>query len=426
MSQLVFFRDTLSKSKLPTNLTTRNHAVHRWFNFIAGFSPEFVSSCIESSGVKANKGVLIDPFAGMSTALVQANIEGVRSIGYDPHPFFYDMSQAKLELGASEIIDQVEVICKGLAPCLEDLSSVWGPNAVKFLIKLVPDTELRILASAFLEEHRIPKKIRLMFRLIVSRALEATTKSQTDGIYKAPTSAKRSKRFHEAIPEICEEIREDLYLVSKFYVNRAMLYASSSQHMNEVQDGSCSLCVTSPPYLNNFDFAEMTRMELYFWKYAKSWGDITELVRRKLIVNTTTAPTDLKRRQSLFKNSLPPGLIAHLEPLVTELRATKKERGGSKDYDLLVYPYFSQMSEVISELYRVLAPNASLHLLVADAALYGVHIHTEHFLASLMSEIGFDLVKVDRLRNRGDRWVLDKRQGSSMPLGEFHIHARRS
>ena len=30
----------------PTNLTTHRHPVDRWFNFIAGFSPEFVSSCI--------------------------------------------------------------------------------------------------------------------------------------------------------------------------------------------------------------------------------------------------------------------------------------------------------------------------------------------------------------------------------------------
>jgi len=151
--------------------------------------------------------------------------------------------------------------------------------------------------------------------------------------------------------------------------------------MANVRDGSCFLCVTSPPYLNNFDFAEMTRMELYFWKYATSWGEITELVRRKLIVNTTTAPTDLKKQQEPFRNSLSPSLRTELETVVAKLRASRKERGGSKDYDLLVYPYFSQMKSVISELARVLASGAPLHMLVADAALYGVHIHTEQFLA---------------------------------------------
>ena len=84
------------------------------------------------------------------------------------------------------------------------------------------------------------------------------------------------------------------------------------------------------------------------------------------------------------------------------------------------------MQSVIAELGRVLAPNAPFHMLVADAALYGVHIHTEQLLAELMGEQEFKIENIDRLRNRGERWILDKRQGSSTPLGEFHIHARRN
>lgn len=426
MTQLSFFSDSLSKHKLPTNLTARKHAVHRWFNFIAGFSPEFVSSCVETSGIRKLGGYLIDPFAGTSTTLVQANIEGVPSIGFEPHPFFYDISTAKLALPDRQSIDKIEDVCLSLDPFPSELSKVWGPNALKFLQKLVSETELRVLASALLTEDLMPARDRFAFRLIVSRALEETTNSQTDGIYKAPTSAKRSRRFRESIPLICKEMREDISVLSRDWENRATLFAATSERMDGVSDSSCSLCVTSPPYLNNFDFAEMTRMEFYFWKYAGSWAEITELVRRKLIVNTTTAPTDLKRRQEPFKRSLSPKLLERLEPLVDELRATKKARGGSKDYDLLVYPYFSQMQTVISELSRVLVRNAPLHMLVADAALYGVHLHTEEFLAELMREREFEISKIERLRNRGDRWVLDKRQGSSTPLGEFHIHARRN
>jgi DNA modification methylase len=425
MNQLTFFNDTLPKQKLPTNLTTRNHAVHRWFNFIAGFSPEFVSQCIEESRVNATDGVLIDPFAGMSTALVQANMDGVQSVGYEPHPFFYDISKAKIHLTDTECVSEIQQVCESLGLFQNDLSSVWSTDALKFLMKLVPESELRILASALQVEPLLPVQNRPMFRLVVSRLLEHTAQSQTDGIYKAPTSAKRSRGFAESVSPVCNEIREDLNAVSNFCRDRATLYAKSSELMTELGDGSCSICVTSPPYLNNFDFAEMTRMELYFWKYAGSWGEITERVRRKLIVNTTTAPADLKRRQDDFRNTLSSDLVAELVPVVTELRSRKKERAGKKDYDLLVYPYFAQMQRVIAELARVLLPDAPLHLLVADAALYGVHIHTERFLAMIMRQKGFDVVAVERLRSRGERWILEKREGSSTPLGEFHIYARR-
>jgi hypothetical protein len=425
MSQLVFFNDAVPKKKLPTNLTTKKHPVHRWLNFIAGFSPEFVTKCIEESGVKQKEGCLIDPFAGMSTALVQANAEGVRSVGFEPHPFFYDVSLAKLRISDVQTVSLIEQACLSLTPFSGSLSAVWSPDAVKFLEKLVPDVELRLLASALQTESQIPPEGRHIFRLILSRTLEEVAQSQTDGIYKAPTSVKRSRRFGESVSMVCADIREDISAVSKYCTNLSSLYPHTSERMTELKDASCSVCVTSPPYLNNFDFAEMTRMELYFWKYAASWGEITERVRRNLIVNTTTAPTDLKRNQEAFKNSLSTHLRAKLDPVISALREAKKERGGSKDYESLVYPYFSQMQNVISELSRVLSYKAPFHMLVADAALYGVHIHTEHFLAELMQENGFRVESIDRMRNRGDRWILDKRQGSAEPLGEFHIHAER-
>lgn len=45
---------------------------------------------------------------------------------------------------------------------------------------------------------------------------------------------------------------------------------------------------TSPPYLNNFDYSDRTRLELYFWGLAKNWKDITDRVRSKLMTSATT------------------------------------------------------------------------------------------------------------------------------------------
>jgi putative transposase len=59
----------------------------------------------------------------------------------------------------------------------------------------------------------------------------------------------------------------------------------------------------------------------------------------------------------------------------------------------------------------------------SDAALYGVHVHTEQLLARLMSASGLEVKEITRLRDRGGRWVLAKRQGAADGLGEFHIHA---
>ena len=194
--------------------------------------------------------------------------------------------------------------------------------------------------------------------------------------------------------------------------------------MTTLEDESCSLCVTSPPYLNNFDFAEMTRMQLYFWRYAGSWREITEKVRRRLIINTTTVPSDLKRNQSLFSETLSADFRSQLQPIVNELLQQRQLKNGKKDYYLLVYPYFAQMQQVLRELKRVLRPQSNTHIVVADAALYGVHIQTEKLLSLLMQKNGFEILELETLRTRGSRWVLEKRKGIDT-LGEFHIHARR-
>lgn len=426
MRQLSLFSEGMRSEKLPTNLTTRQHPIHRWFNFIAGFSPEFVSRCIREAALGSND-ILIDPFAGLSTALVQANLEGIRSVGFEVHPFFFDISLAKLEPPrCAREVDLMEALGKSVEAHAGDLGEVWTPSALAYLAKLIPEGELRLLASTLMLEPRVSPSLRPLFRLIFSRVLELTARSQTDGIYKAPTTRKVSTPFSVALKKVCSEIREDVGLLGRRFDRLATLFQKSSERMDPVSDRSCSLCVTSPPYLNNFDFAEMTRMELYYWRYAGSWSEITQRIRRHLVVNTTTAPTDLKRDQASFLRTLSHEIRSELDPVVKALRRQRGVRPGKKDYYLLVYPYFSQMQEVIREVRRVLRPRTSFHLVVGDAALYGVHIRTERFLAKLMEENGFRIIRIETFRTRGYRWILEKRQGANTPLGEFHIHAKRA
>ena len=195
--------------------------------------------------------------------------------------------------------------------------------------------------------------------------------------------------------------------------------------MTEVADSSVDIVVTSPPYLNNFDFAEMTRMYLYFWGIADSWGEITDKVRSKLVVNTTTALKGRKEKQEEYRANMPAVLHAELDGLVLSLADQRKKRAGKKEYDFLVYPYFSQVTDVLRECYRCLKQGAPIHVMVADAALYGVHISTPQLLAQLLAVIGFHQTGCDLIRRRGHRWILDKRDGSERGLGEYHVFAAK-
>lgn len=259
--------------------------------------------------------------------------------------------------------------------------------------------------------------------LMLSRMLDHCCFAATDGIYKAPTTAKRTISPKAALDRVFSVISED-QLEAQMGGGTAHIYERSSESMGELDDASIDLVVTSPPYLNNFDFAEMTRMYLYFWGLATSWGEITNRVRNRLIVNTTTALKGHKGRQHAYRDTLPTKVRDAADVVVETLAIRRKERAGKKEYDFLVYPYLSQMQKVLQETLRVLKPGAPFHMMVSDAALYGVHLPAPQWLAEIMTELGFSAVQCELIRARGHRWLLDKREGSSEGLGEYYVFGR--
>lgn len=412
----------VSRERLPTNTTANRHAIHRWFNFIAGFAPEFVAQQCQT----LVDGVLLDPFAGCGTSLVVAQSLGHRAVGFEAHPFFVRIARAKTEPPPQESrLRAIEAALLDGIQAPEQAGSLTE-SAEAFLGKLFEERTLRQLlgARSALEEAGMGADD-IAF-LLLSRVVDMCSKAQTDGIYKAPTSAKKADLPLNAIRTVIEEVLHDSALIGwSEKLPAAVLHHSSSEDMSVVETASVDVAVTSPPYLNNFDFAEMTRMYLYFWGICGSWREITTAVRSKLVVNTTTALTGHREIQSRHRDGIADSLLPDLDPIVAALAQERRVRAGKKEYDLLVYPYFAQMTRVLLEMQRCLVNGGAVHIVVADAAFYGIHVSTPQFLASAMSEMGFQDVSCIKLRDRGHRWVLDKREGSPTGLGEYHLSAKR-
>lgn len=423
--QLSLFTDPVSSSLAPTNLTSSRYPIHRWANFIAGYSPEFVSACIREACLSPGDTVL-DPFGGLGTTPVQSLLDGYSCLVCEANPYFADIATAKCQAALGNVEpDEIFATLHELAPYAGDLAYIYSDDALKFLQKLIPETQLRFLVSARLKEIEITPQNKLFYRLVVSIILELSSKSQTDGIYKAPTTGKKSSSFQDALSNIQSRVLEDFYAVVKKQ-NIYCDFIRGSAHLLDGKPSSlASLCVTSPPYLNNFDYAEMSRMELYFWGYASSWRDITNQVRSILIPNTTTIPTEIKKNHELYANQLSVEFREYLKPLVEELKIRRIQRAGKKDYYSLIFPYFAGIKKVFTECFRLLKSNADIHVIVGDAYLYGVHIPTGQLTLELLQEIGFDRMETKLLRTRGSRWILSKREGAGTPIGEYWIYGRK-
>lgn len=414
-------RDTVEiKHRLSTNTLSNSNRVQRWGNFIAGFSIEFVEECL--SVISPTQGMVLDPFAGCGTTLLGARNMGFSTIGYELHPIFHEITKAKTGNYTHADLDKVfKIIRKEADPI------TWADDAILFLRKLFSEENLVAIGSASAQIRTLSNTLRPLGVAAFLKVCEYACGSQTDGIYKAPTSKKNHIPFIEAVNRVEEELRDDV--TSDWYQNhwtampRTTLFYKSATDISEIAEDSVCCCITSPPYLNNFDYAEMTRMHLYLLGWCSSWRDISESIRNHLITNTTTAIKYKKNDdyQSSARSSIPPNLASELDPFVEELASERKVRAGKKEYDYLVYPYYSEITKVLKSIHSALVHDGRIHWVVADAALYGVHLETHEHTAMIMRYLGFRDVQINFLRPRGHRWVLSKRDGAQKGLGEYHI-----
>lgn len=196
--------------RLPTNTTTRRHAIHRWFNFVAGFSPEFVSHCYHRQNLVAPHPLtLLDPFAGCGTALVSARQFGASAIGYEPHPIFSRICKAKVLLPSPQRRKDVfETIESGLHKDA-DISQL-GDSQREYLSKLYGPQVLPQLLGARIALANSEQGIDDFAFLVLSKLIDQCSHSKTDGIYKAPTSKKTAAVPLVALSAIRRIIDDDL------------------------------------------------------------------------------------------------------------------------------------------------------------------------------------------------------------------------
>src|SRR5690242_8006859 len=93
-----------SAFKDPAFTENRAEPVHRWVPWIAGFSAGFVGDCLREylAGVEPAQALVLDPFAGVGTTLVEAYRHGYNTAGFEINP--YAALAARAKLGAGEVL----------------------------------------------------------------------------------------------------------------------------------------------------------------------------------------------------------------------------------------------------------------------------------------------------------------------------------
>jgi len=404
----------VSPERLGTFQDNLRTPIHHWFKYPAGFSYKLVETLIDNKHLAPGQW-LLDPFVGCGTTSVVAKEHGINSLGIEAHPFVwwvakvkcfweYDMQSLhqlilrlishlhQAKLSATEVVDKYPAL-------VHKCYSPFNLQKLDFIRNAISRMDCSDEERDFL-------------LLALTDTLRMASKAGTGWPYIAP-SKYHEKQERDAIEVFCHQVQimyKDLLVVQErrsLQQAECRLLLMDARDPYPIEPESIDLAITSPPYLNNYDYADRTRLEMYFLGWAKSWGDITEQVRDKLIIAATTQI----RRTEFPDDPLSPELkerapkiYDELSDKIHQLGKMRLCKGGKKSYDLMVAGYFNDMFQVLKQVYHVMKRGSEFVLVLGDSAPYGVYIPTEEYLGELGLAVGFGGYRIRELRERGRKW----------------------
>lgn len=406
--------------------------VHRWFTYPAGFSYKAVEHSIERFNI-VRGSTIYDPFMGSGTTNLAAKTLGINSIGIEAHPFVHRIARAKLNWDVDEkairefsnLVDS-RLASKSKALQKKKLTSEFPELILKcYEEKTIYDLwALRELANENLDADENKE----FFFVVITALLRSVSVAATGWPYIAPNKKKITSVDKDVLTEfltLTNQMLNDIHAIKVWSNGRCkgsthLLVNGDSRNTREfIGDQSVDHVFTSPPYLNNFDYADRTRLELYFWGEAKSWGEISEKIRTQLMTSATTQINRSDSRYEIldeFRKDCP-SITEFIAESVSQLMEIRKTKGGKKSYDLMVAGYFNDMYQIIKDVSRVLRPGSKALFVLGDSAPYGVHIPTDKLIGDIGISVGFDSYEIEILRTRGDKWKANP-QRHTVPLRE--------
>lgn len=375
--------------------------VHRWFRYSAGFSALWVEDLIRRSGAEQCR--VLDPFAGSGTSMVASQAAGAESIGIESHPFVARVAEAKLQWDADQ-----DDLWQRSVKVLKSAEPVRPPAIPDLLARIFPRDALERLYGlrrAIDQQRRDDAVDQLLWLALVAilRACSPVGTAPWQYVLPRKTKAKAQEpldAFEGQVRAMCLDMAE---LQASGPRPEATLLAEDARTAPSAPDGWANLVVTSPPYPNNYDYADATRIEMTFLGEVEKWGDLQDRVRTHLIHSCSQHMRGYDAEGVLNTEDLQP-IADELRHVYGQLAEVRESKGGRKAYHLMVVAYFADLAKTWRMLRRVCDDGAQAYFIVGDSAPYGVHVPVERWLGSLAVSAGFENCSFEKLRDRNVKW----------------------
>ena len=352
-----------------------SYITHGYHRYPAKFIPQVVSRLVEKHTKEDD--LVVDPFGGCGTTLVESKVMGRPSVGVDINPVAVLITKAKITPIDPRKIEEEFASLKAKLDAYSNDMDVKAPEQGRIDYWFKPE-EKRRLAFIFAEISKLRERdIRDFFYCGFSNILKncsiwlQKSNKPTRDLNKKPsepiqtfyrqikTMMKGNARFYELLEE-----KNYLEVPSQVYCTDA--------RTTPVEDNSVSLIVTSPPYVTSYEYADLHQLPALWFEYTKNLSDF-----RKRFIGTS-----YHSKKDLVLNSC----------LAEKIRGELLKRDKKTAEE--VSAYFSEMNQVFAEMKRMLKRGGKTCIVIGNTSLKGVEILNAEVFAEQLQNLKLKVVDI--------------------------------
>jgi DNA modification methylase len=351
------------------------YITHGYHRYPAKFIPQIVSRLIEKYTKKND--LVVDPFGGCGTALVESKIMGRPSIGVDINPVAVLITKAKITPIDPARIERELFDLKNRLKTYNKNTKVKTPKHKRIDYWFKPE-EKRKLAFIFTEISELNNQdIRDFFYCAFSNILKNCSiwlqKSNKPTRDFKKTPAEPFSTFYKQVKMMLKGNAEFYHLLNKkgFLNISCKVYCKDAREI-PVKNNTVKLIITSPPYVTSYEYADLHQLTALWFEYTKDLSDF-----RKRFIGTS-----YHNKKNLILNS---SLAKEIEN-----QLLKKDRKTAEE----VSTYFSEMNQVFEEMKRILIKGGKTCIVIGDTSLKKIEILNAEVFVEQLHNLGFKITEI--------------------------------
>jgi len=377
-----------------------NEHIHRWAPYVQGFSASFVQSILDQYKKEYNDPVVLDPFAGCGTVLVQAKLNGYRSYGTELNPFLQFIANTKLNCWdispnyLLKIYNDLPRDNRSSAPSFLKSSSHFNKGVLRNLEILKGGIES--IEAKNEKQRKVKDLIKLAFSSIL---IDCSNMKRTPclGYYK-------NKKVYDTAPYVLldkkiRDIANDLRLIQsqyKDFINtESKVIIANAMDFKHIK--KFDLIITSPPYMNGLDYVINYKIEMGWLGFVENHKELKK-IKDEMVVCDNVSKGLIKefcKSGSTYSNDW-------IEKIKAEIEKNIEKRGHYRRTDMpyIVHKYFDDLHKVMKNVIPSLNSGGRFILVVGDSLIADMYVPTDLLIAKIGSDLGLDIERIEKARER--------------------------